>query len=76
MQKIKLPELGEGIKKATVACWHVQEGQIVKKDDDVLEVVTDKAVFNIPSPQSGTLKQIYVSQGQEVLIGEALGIIE
>jgi pyruvate/2-oxoglutarate dehydrogenase complex dihydrolipoamide acyltransferase (E2) component len=76
MAEITLPELGEGIKKATVACWHVKPGQLIEKDDDVLEVVTDKAVFNVPSPQSGKLKDVYALVGQEVAIGEVLGLIE
>jgi pyruvate/2-oxoglutarate dehydrogenase complex dihydrolipoamide acyltransferase (E2) component len=76
MQEIKLPELGEGIQKAVVACWHFKQGQSVKKDDDVLEVVTDKAVFNVPAPQNGKLKQILIADGQEAKIGEVLGVIE
>ena len=76
MEEIKLPELGEGIEKATIACWHVNEGDSVQKDDDLLEVVTDKATFNIPTNSSGTVKKIFFDQGNDANIGEVLAIIE
>lgn len=76
MNVIKLPELGEGIEKATVACWHYKVGEAVQKDDDVVEVVTDKAVFNVPAGETGVLRQILVRDGQEVKVGEALAEIE
>ena len=76
MNKIILPELGEGITKATVACWHVKEGDQVKAGDEVCEVTTDKATFNVEVPVSGQLKSIKVKQGQDGLVGGELGIIE
>lgn len=76
MSFVILPELGEGIEKATVACWHYQEGDQVRADDDVLEVVTDKATFNVSAGASGTLMKILAKDGQEVRIGETLGAIE
>ena len=75
MSFVVLPELGEGIEKATVAGWHYKVGDRVEQDDDVLEVVTDKAVFNVAAGASGTLRQILVRDGQEVKIGEVLGEI-
>ena len=76
MTKIFLPELGEGISKATVACWHFKKGDQVKKGDDVVELVTDKATFNVPAEKAGILKDILVQEGQESTIGSVLGIIE
>lgn len=75
MSFVTLPELGEGIEKATVACWHYKAGDRVQQDDDVVEVVTDKAVFNVPAGASGTLREILVRDGQEVKVGEVLGEI-
>lgn len=75
MHQVVLPELGEGIEKATVACWHVKEGQRVEADDDVVELVTDKATFNVTAGNSGVLKQILVKEGQDAKIGAALAII-
>ena len=76
MEHVYLPELGEGIEKATVACWHVSIGDKVSKDDDIVELVTDKAAFHVPSGAVGTIKEIRFNAGQEVRIGEVLAVIE
>lgn len=76
MSKIVLPELGEGIEKAVVACWHFKVGDHVHHDDDVLEVVTDKASFNISAECAGIIKEIFTPEGKEVRVGEALASIE
>lgn len=76
MNFVTLPELGEGIEKATVACWHCKVGDRVQPDDDVAEVVTDKAAFNVAAGAVGILRKILVRDGQEARIGEALAEIE
>ena len=76
MNKVIFPELGEGIEKATVACWHTAVGGQVKKDDDLVELVTDKATFNVPADVSGVVKEIHIGEGQEVKLGEVLAVIE
>jgi len=76
MTNIILPELGEGIAKATVACWHAKPGDRVKAGDEVVEVVTDKATFNVESPASGKLVSIAVAEGKDGAVGGVLGTIE
>ena len=76
MTKIILPELGEGITKATVAFWHLQEGDFVQKGDEICEVTTDKATFNIEAPATGQLKSIVVKVGEDGVVGGVLGLIE
>ena len=76
MTHVILPELGEGITKATVACWHARPGEDVKAGDDLVEVVTDKATFNIEAPASGVLKSVAVAEGGEGAVGAVLGTIE
>ena len=76
MEYVYLPELGEGIEKATVACWHASIGDRVSKDDDIVELVTDKATFHVPSSAAGTIKEIRFHEGQEAKIGEVLAVIE
>jgi pyruvate/2-oxoglutarate dehydrogenase complex dihydrolipoamide acyltransferase (E2) component len=76
MTNIILPELGEGITKATVACWHVKAGDRLTPGQEVCEVVTDKASFVIEAPVEGKLKSIAIPEGQEGLVGGVLGIIE
>jgi pyruvate/2-oxoglutarate dehydrogenase complex dihydrolipoamide acyltransferase (E2) component len=76
MTNIILPELGEGITKATIACWHVKPGDSLQEGQEVCEAVTDKASFVIESPAAGKLKVICVDGGQEIKIGGVLGTIE
>lgn len=76
MTKIILPELGQGIDKAVVSYWYFKEGEKVKQKDDLVELTTDKATFNLPSPSNGILSQIFFHEGDTVNIGEALGVIE
>ena len=76
MMKVVLPELGEGIEKATVTYWYIQEGERVKEKDDLVELATDKATFNLPSPCSGAIIEIFFREGDTVNVGEALAAIE
>ena len=76
MTTIVLPELGEGIKSAIVAYWHVKAGDLVTQGDEVCEVTTDKATFNVEAPVSGKIAAINVPVGQEGQVGGVLGVIE
>ncbi len=76
MTQILLPELGEGITKATVACWHAKPGDVVQAGDDIVEVVTDKATFNVEAPVSGQLETIHIDEGKEGQVGGILGTIK
>jgi len=75
-KEVKLPELGEEVEKATVSFWYHEEGERVEKEEDLVEMVTDKATFNVPSPAFGTLSQIKAEEGAIVKAGEVLAIIE
>jgi len=76
MTKVVLPELGEGIDKATVSYWYFQPGERVNEKDDLVELTTDKATFNLPAPCSGVLSEIIVHEGDLINVGEVLGVIE
>jgi pyruvate dehydrogenase E2 component (dihydrolipoamide acetyltransferase) len=76
MTNVVLPELGEGIDKATVSYWYFKEGEKVAEKDDLVELTTDKATFNLPSPCSGMLSEIYFREGDLVNVGETLAIID
>jgi pyruvate/2-oxoglutarate dehydrogenase complex dihydrolipoamide acyltransferase (E2) component len=73
---VKLPELGEGIDSANVSFWHVEVGDTVKENDDLLEAVTEKATFNVPSPSSGKVSKILFNEGDEIKVGEIIAILE
>ena len=76
MINVILPELGEGIAKATVSCWYVKPGDFVKEGDDIVELVTDKAAFNVSATTSGHVKKILFKEDEEVKIGATLAVIE
>lgn len=76
MFKVALPELGEGIEKATVSYWYYKTGERVKEKDDLVELATDKATFNLPSPCSGTISEIFFNEGDTAGVGEVLALIE
>jgi pyruvate dehydrogenase E2 component (dihydrolipoamide acetyltransferase) len=74
--ELKLPELAEGVNEAVVSCWYFKEGDAVKEDDEVVEMATDKAVFNVPSKLSGVIKKIVAREGDTVKVGQVLAVIE
>jgi len=76
MTEIILPELGEGITKATIAYWHVKIGEHLQEGQEVCEALTDKASFVIEAPAAGKLKSIVVASGQAGCVGHVLGTIE
>ncbi|MBN2831347.1 MAG: hypothetical protein JXL82_03610 [Candidatus Omnitrophica bacterium] len=76
MVKVILPELGEGIKKATVSYWFFKAGEKVGEKDDLVELTTDKATFNLPSPCQGVISEILIPEGEDAQIGQTLGLIQ
>ena len=73
---LKLPDLGEGIERATVSTWYFEVGDRIKEGDDVVELATDKATFNVSAAHSGVLKQKLAQQGDDIKIGGFLAIIQ
>ena len=71
-----LPDLAEGMTEAEVVGWKVKEGESVALDQPLVEVMSDKATVEIPSPRAGTLKRINFREGQVCKVGEVLFVIE
>ncbi len=74
--ELKLPDVGEGIAEGEVVRWLVAEGSAVKEDDLLVEILTDKANIELPSPVSGTFLKILAQPGQIVKVGEPIALIE
>src|ERR671919_2620405 len=74
-QSFKLPDLGEGLTEGEVARWLVSEGDEIGEDDPLVEIQTDKATVEIPSPYAGTVLRILVPAGEVAPVGTALVII-
>ena len=73
--EFRLPDLGEGLTEGEVARWLVEVGQEIAEDDPLVEVQTDKATVEIPSPASGTVSRILVPEGEVVAVGTTLVVI-
>ena len=72
MPEFKLPDLGEGVTEAEVDRWLVKEGDTIAEDDPLVEVITDKASAEIPSPYGGVISRIHVEAGKVVTVGTTL----
>jgi pyruvate dehydrogenase E2 component (dihydrolipoamide acetyltransferase) len=72
MQEFKLPDLGEGMQEAEIRRWLIKPGDTVKLDQPMVEVETDKAVVEIPSPVKGQVSEIRVQEGKIAKLGEIL----
>ncbi len=75
MVQVLLPELGEGITTAVISCWYAKPGDVVKEGDDIVELVTDKAAFNVSATTNGKIKKVFSKEGDEVKIGAVLAEI-
>src|SRR2546425_12638424 len=67
-----LPDLGEGLTEAEIVKVLVNEGEVIAEDAPLLEVETDKATVEIPSPFGGRVARVHVQSGQTVKVGEVL----
>jgi len=76
VSQIKMPQLGESVTEGTVDKWLKQEGDFVKRDEPLVEVVTDKVNAEIPSPFEGKLVKIAVGEGETVRVGAVIAQIE
>ncbi len=74
--ELRLPDVGEGIAEGEVVRWLVAEGAKVKEDDPLVEILTDKANVEIPSPVTGTVVKILAASGRIVKVGGPLALIE
>ena len=72
MQEFKLPDLGEGVTEAEIDKWLVSEGDVIEEDAPLVDVITDKATAEIPSPYAGTVARIHVDAGATVPVGTVL----
>jgi len=70
--EFKLPDIGEGVVEGEIVTWHVEIGSIVKEDDALVDVMTDKATVTIPSPIDGTVSELSGDIGDMVAVGSTL----
>lgn len=74
--EVKVPQLPESVTDATLVSWHKSEGDAVKRDENLVDLETDKVVLEVPAPVDGVIKSIEVADGTVVTTGAVLAIIE
>src|SRR5438105_3742435 len=76
MIEVKMPQLGESVAEGTVTQWHVKAGDVVRREQPLLEVATDKADSDVPSPGEGVIAAIVAKEGDIVPTGGLLCTID
>lgn len=72
----KLPDVGEGIAESEIATWRVKVGEVIAEDQPLVDMLTDKAAIEIPSPVAGKVVELKGREGDKIAVGGALVIIE
>ena len=70
--EIKVPALPESVADATLVAWHIKAGDSVSRDDNLVDLETDKIVLEVPAPSSGVIAAIKVETGATVVAGDVL----
>lgn len=73
---IKMPDVGEGVTEAEIVTWHVKVGDVIEEDEDLVDVMTDKATVEIPSPVSGKIVKVMGEPGEMIAVGSEIIVIE
>jgi 2-oxoglutarate dehydrogenase E2 component (dihydrolipoamide succinyltransferase) len=74
--EIKVPQLPESVTDATLVAWHKAPGQAVQRDENLVDLETDKVVLEVPAPVSGVIREIRIENGATVTSGQLLAILE
>jgi 2-oxoglutarate dehydrogenase E2 component (dihydrolipoamide succinyltransferase) len=73
---VKVPQLSESVAEATLVAWHKQEGQAVARDENLIDIETDKVVLELPAPDDGVLVKILKGNGETVVAGEVIAQLD
>ena len=74
--EIKVPPLPESVSDATLVAWHRKPGDAVTRDENLVDLETDKVVLEVPAPVSGVLREIVIQDGTTVTAGDVLAVLE
>ena len=74
--EVKVPVLPESVEDATIASWHKQAGETVRRDENLVDLETDKVVLEVPAPVDGVLTEIKAAEGDVVQSNDLIAIIE
>ena len=74
--EVRVPQLPESVADATLVAWHKQPGDPVGRDENLVDLETDKVVLEVPAPAAGVLRELKVANGATVTSGQVLAILE
>ena len=74
--EIKVPALPESVSDATLVAWHKKPGDAVKRDENLVDLETDKVVLEVPAPADGVLQKILIEDGKTVTAGDVLAVLD
>jgi 2-oxoglutarate dehydrogenase E2 component (dihydrolipoamide succinyltransferase) len=74
--ELKIPPVGESITEVTIGAWRKEVGAAVSRDEELVELETDKATFDLPSPVAGVIGKILKRPGETATVGEVVGLID
>src|ERR1700676_2778149 len=74
--EVRVPQLPESVADATLVSWHKKPGDAVARDENLVDLETDKVVLEVPAPAAGVLKEIKLKDGTTVTSGQVLAVIE
>ncbi|MFN7642866.1 MAG: 2-oxoglutarate dehydrogenase complex dihydrolipoyllysine-residue succinyltransferase [Burkholderiales bacterium] len=74
--EVKVPQLSESVAEATLLQWHKKAGEAVERDQNLIDVETDKVVLELPAPESGVIARIMKGDGSTVVAGEVIAVID
>ncbi|WP_426070714.1 2-oxoglutarate dehydrogenase complex dihydrolipoyllysine-residue succinyltransferase [Janthinobacterium sp. DSP2-3-3] len=74
--EVKVPQLSESVAEATLLAWHKKVGEPVARDENMIDIETDKVVLELPAPAAGVIVQIIKADGATVVAGEVIAIID
>ena len=73
---VKVPQLSESVAEATLVTWHKQAGEAVSRDENLIDIETDKVVLELPAPSAGVLVELIKKNGDTVVAGEVIARID
>ena len=76
LHTFKLPDIGEGIAESEIAAWHVKVGDVIKEEQPLVDMLTEKAAVELPSPVAGKIVELKGVPGDKIAVGAALAVIE
>jgi 2-oxoglutarate dehydrogenase E2 component (dihydrolipoamide succinyltransferase) len=74
--EVKVPVLPESVEDATIATWHKKPGDPIRRDENLVDLETDKVVLEVPAPADGVVKELRAEQGDTVHSDEVIAVIE